>query len=57
MRVGCVCMHVRNPRVGCVCVHMDSVYNVRHVCVCVWFMIHPHVKKYASRLKQVTADT
>ena len=45
----------------CVCVHMDSVYNVRHVCVCVcvcvWFMIHPHVKKYASRLKQVTADT
>lgn len=35
MRVGCVCMHVRNPRVGCVCVHMDSVYNVRHVCVCV----------------------
>ena len=53
----CACMW--GIRVWDVCVSIWTVCTmyVTCVCVCVWFMIHPHVKKYASRLKQVTADT
>ena len=52
-----VCVHAcEESACGmCVCPYGQCVQCTSRVCV--WFMIHPHVKKYASRLKQVTTDT